>query len=55
MTSKKFPHRWGGDLDKFQFNAGGRPAVISKEPAKKASKKEALAEQLKNVLGNEKK
>ena len=55
-SSSKFPNRWAGDPDKFDFTLEGRPAILPEESAvKPASKKQALAEQLKNVLGKEQK
>jgi len=30
----KFPNKWAGDFDDFNFNPGGRPAAASKESGK---------------------
>lgn len=53
--ANKFPVKWAGSVDDFDFNPGGRPVQLPAKTKKPASKKEALKEILNNVLGNEKK
>ncbi len=48
----KFPAKWAGSVDDFDFNPGGRPAQTGPQSkSKPASKKDALKEALKHVLG----